>query len=120
MNRSTARQAALLGILSIGVFFAPLTGEAQPTLEQFRFDPPRLCLRDIFRWGFSYQGLPGGLAAVKNFEMSGRWEGPGEQSIRSVLTPTRDDLQGYAADQGRFQSRLLHWGPPRKAPAGTL
>lgn len=44
------------------------------------------------------------------------WEGPGEQSIRSVLTPTRDDLQRYAADQGRFESHLLHWGPPRKAP----
>ena len=33
-------QAVLMGILSIGVFFAPLTGQAQPTLEQFRFDPP--------------------------------------------------------------------------------
>ena len=48
--------------------------------------------------------------------MSGRWEGPGEQLIRSLLTPTRDDLQRYAADQGRFESHLLHWGPPRKAP----
>ena len=101
-------QAVLMGILSIGVLAAPLAGEAQPALEQFQFDPSRLCLRDTFRWGFSYQGLPGGLAAVKNFEMSGRWEGPGEQSIRSVLTPTRDDLQGHAADQGRFHSRLLH------------
>lgn len=109
-------QAVLLGILSIGVFVAPLEGEAQPTFEHFRFDPPRLCFRDTFRWAFSYRGLPGGLAAVKDFELSGRWEGPGEQSIRSVLTPTRDDLQRYAADQGRFESRLLHWGPPRKAP----
>jgi dienelactone hydrolase len=109
-------QAVLMGILSIGFFVAPLAGEAQPTLEQFRFDPSWLCLRDTFRWGFSYRGLPGGLAAVKDFEVSGRWEGPGEQSIRSVLTPTRNDLQRYAADHGRFESHLLHWGPPRKAP----
>jgi hypothetical protein len=47
------RQAALLGLLSIGVLVAPLAGEAQPALEQFRFDPPALCLRDIFQWGFS-------------------------------------------------------------------
>jgi dienelactone hydrolase len=103
-------------MLSIGVFVAPIAGEEQPSLEQFRFDPPRLCFRDTFRWGFSYRGLPGGLAAVKEFELSGRWEGPGEQSIRSLLTPTRDDLQRYAADQGRFESRLLHWGAPRKPP----
>jgi hypothetical protein len=53
---------------------------------------------------------------VRDFEMWGLWEGPGEQPIRSVLTPTRDDLQRHTADQGRFESRLLHWGPPRKAP----
>jgi dienelactone hydrolase len=109
-------QAVLMGILSIGFSVAPLAGEAQPTLEQFRVDPSRLCLRDTFRWGVSYRGFPGGLAAVKDFEVSGRWEGPGEQSIRSLLTPTRDDLQRYAADQGRFESHLLHWAPPRKAP----
>ena len=50
--------------------------------------------------------------------MEGLWEGPGERPIRSVLTPTRDDLRRYTADQGRFESRLPHWGPPRKAPAG--
>src|SRR4029453_10569502 len=112
----SSRQAVLLGVLSIGIFVAPLAGEAQPTFEHFRFDPPRLCFRDTFRWGFSYRGLPDGLAAVKEFDLSGRWEGPGEQAIRAVLTPTRDDLQRYAADQGRFESRLLHWGAPRKAP----
>ena len=105
-----------MAILSIGVFVAPIAGEEQPTLEQFRFDPPRLCFRDTFRWSFSYRGLPGGLAAVKEIELSGRWEGQGEQSIRSLLTPTRDDLQRYAADQGRFESRLQHWGAPRKPP----
>ncbi len=108
----------LTGILSMGLLAAPLAGEAQPALELFRFDPPRLCLRDTFQWGFSYRGLPGGLAAVRDFEMRGLWEGPGEQPIRSVLTPTRDDLLRHTADQGRFESRLLHWGPPRKAPAG--
>jgi hypothetical protein len=46
------------------------------------------------------------------------WEGPGEQPLRSILTPTRDNLQPYAADQGRFESRRLHWGAPRKVPAG--
>ena len=71
-----APQAVLTGILSIGVFAAPLAGEAQPALEQFRFDPPQLCLRDTFQWGFSYRGLPGGLAAVKDFEVRGLWEGP--------------------------------------------
>jgi dienelactone hydrolase len=105
-------------ILTLALLAAPLAGQAQPALEQFRFDPPRLCLRDTFQWGFSYRELPGGLAAVRDFEMWGLWEGPGEQPIRSVLTPTRDDLQRYTADQGRFESRLQHWGPPRKAPAG--
>jgi hypothetical protein len=113
---SNTPHAVLVGILSVGFFVAPLGGEAQPTIEQLRFDPPRLCLRDTFRWGFSYRGVPGGLAAVKTFELTGRWEGPDEQSVRSLLTPTRDDLQRHAADQGRFESRLLHWGPPRKMP----
>jgi dienelactone hydrolase len=111
-----ASRAVLASVLSIGFFVAPLTGEAQPTLEQFRVDPPRLCLRDTFRWGFSYGGLPGGLAAVKHLEVWGLWDGPGEQSIRSLLTPTQDELQRYTADEGRFESRLLHWGAPRKAP----
>jgi hypothetical protein len=71
----TAR-AVLSGLLSIGIVVAPFAGEAEPTLEQFRFDPPRLCLRDTFRWGFSYRGLPGGLAAVKELEVRGLWEGP--------------------------------------------
>ena len=111
-----APQAFVVGVLSIGFAVASLAGEPEPTLEQFRFDPPRLCLRDTFRWGFSYRGLPGGLAAAKELAMFARWDGPGEQSIRSVLTPTRDDLQRYVADQDRFESRLLHWGAPRKPP----
>jgi dienelactone hydrolase len=109
-------QAVLTGVLGIGLFAAPLAAEAQPALEQFRFEPPQLCLRDAFQWGFSYRGLPGGLAALRDIEVSGLWDGPGEQPIRSVLTPTRDDLHRATADQGRFDSRVLHWGPPRKAP----
>ena len=92
----------------------PPAGEAQPALDEFRFDPAGLCPRDAFRWGFSYRGIPGGLAAVKEVELRGLWQGPGEQSFRSMLTPTRDDLQRFAADQGRFESRLSHSGPPRK------
>jgi dienelactone hydrolase len=106
------------GILSIGVFIAPTVGEAQPVLEQFRFDPPRLCPRDTFQWGVSYRGLPGGLAAVRDVVMEGLWDGPGERPIRSLLTPTRDDLRTHTADQGRFESRLTHAGPPRKGPPG--
>jgi dienelactone hydrolase len=111
-----ARRPVLAGMLSLVCLAAPLAVEAQPALEQFRFDPPQLCLRDTFRWGVSYRGLPGGLAAVKDVEVGGLWDGPGEQSIRSAVTPTRDDLQRYTADQGRIESRLLHWGAPRKAP----
>ena len=111
-----ASRLVLAGSLSIGLWAAPITGGAQPALEQFRFDPPRLCARDTFQWGVSYRGLPGGLAAVKEFVMEGLWDGPGERPIRSVLTPARDDLQRHAADQGRFESRLLHWSPPRKPP----
>ena len=113
-----ALRPVLMGILSLGFLAAPLAGEAQPVLEQFRFDPPTLCLRDSFRWGFAYRGLPGGLAAVKDTGMWGLWEGPGERPIQSVLTPTRDDLERYTADHGRFESRLNHWGAPRKAPPG--
>jgi dienelactone hydrolase len=109
-------RAVLLAMLSVGFFVASPAANAQPALEQFRLDPPRLCLRDAFRWGFSYRGFSGGLAAVKHLEVSGRWDGPGELSIRSLLTPTRDDLQRHAADEGRFESYLLHWSPPRKPP----
>jgi dienelactone hydrolase len=108
------RQAVLIGVFSVGFFVAPLVGEAQPAIEEFRFDPPRVCLRETFRWGFSYRGVPGGLAGVKTFELTVRWDGPNERLLPSLLTPTRDDLQGYAADQGRFESRVLHSGPPRK------
>ena len=114
------RPAVLTAILSVGLLAAPLTGEAQPALEQVRFDPPRLCLRDTFRWGFSYQGFPGGLAAVRDLELLGLSEEPGERPIRSVLTPSRADLQRYTADQGRFESPLRHWSPPTKAPSGGV
>jgi dienelactone hydrolase len=108
----------LTGILGLGLLGAPFPGAAQPTLEQFRFDPPQLCLRDSFRWGFSYRGLPGGLAAASGVELRGFWDGLGEQRIPLVLTPTRDDLRRYPAEQGRFESSPQHWSPPRKAPAG--
>ncbi len=112
-----APPAVFAGILSLSLA-APLAGEAQPALEQLRFDPPRLCLRDTFRWGFSYRGFPGGLAAVTDLELSG--EGPGEPPIRSALTPRREDLQRYTTDQGRFESPLRHWSPSTKAPAGGV
>jgi len=65
-----APPAVLVGILSIGFLVAPLAGEAQPTLEQFRFDPPRLCFRDTFRWGFSSPVRPahGRLSSVSRCE----------------------------------------------------
>jgi dienelactone hydrolase len=108
----------LTGLLGIGLLVTPLVAEGQPTFEQLRFDPPRLCLRDTFRWGFTYQGLPGGLATARDVEL---WaQAPGEQPVRSVLTPARAELQRYTADQGRFESRLQHWGIPRKAPAGGM
>jgi dienelactone hydrolase len=100
--------------LSIGLLAAPLAAGAQPALGELRFDPPRVCPKDTFRFGFAYRGLPGGLAAVKEIVMEGLWEGPGERRIRSVLTPTRDDFRTYTADQGRFESRLVHAGPPRR------
>ena len=110
------KRVCIVGLLVLALLATPLTAETPPTVEQFRFEPSRLCLRDAFQWGFSYRGLPGGLAALRDFEIWGLWEGPGEHPIRSVLTPTRDDLQPYTADEGRFESRVLHWGPPRKAP----
>lgn len=56
---------ALVGILSLGALAIPLVDPAQPTIEDFRFDPPGLRFRNTFRWGFSHRGLTGGLAAVK-------------------------------------------------------
>jgi dienelactone hydrolase len=108
------KRTALL--VTLGLLAAPLTALAQPALEQFRFDPPRLCLRDTFRFGFSYREFPGGLAAVKDLAMEGLWEGSDERPFRSLVTPTRDDLQTNTADAGRFESRLLHWGLPRRPP----
>jgi hypothetical protein len=99
-------QAVLIGILSIGLLGSPLASEAQPALEQFRFNPPQLCFRETFRWAFSYRGLPGGLAAVKDVELFARWEGPGEQSIRSVSSgrsrrrPSLDASSVFACSLG--------------------
>ncbi len=50
-------------------------GEAQPALEQFWFDPPRLCALHTFRWGFSYRDLPGSLAAIRDIALEVRWKG---------------------------------------------
>jgi dienelactone hydrolase len=111
-----APRAVLLAMLVFGVLVAAPPANAQPALEELRFYPPRLCLRDTFRWGFSYREFPGGLAAVKQFELSGRWDGSGEPSIRSTVTPAREDLQRHTAEQGRFESQLWHWSPPRRAP----
>jgi hypothetical protein len=106
-------------LLTLALLAAPLAAEAPPALEPLRFDPPTVCPKDTFRWGFAYRDLPGGLAAVKDITMEGLWEGPGERPIRSLLTPTRDDFRPYTTDQGRFESRLTHAGPPRRgAPAG--
>jgi hypothetical protein len=112
---------ALRGLLGVAVLAVPLAAVAQPALEPLRFDPPQVCPKDTFRWGFSYRELPGGLAAVREIVLEGLWEGPGERPIRSLLTPTRDDFQPHTADQGRFESRLSHAGPPRRVtpPGGT-
>ena len=110
---------ALTGMLSLAVWTVPATGIAQPVLEQLRFDPPRVCARDTFRWGVSYRGIPGGLAAVKSVAMDGQWEGPGQPTFRSQLTPTRDDLRSNTTDQGRFESRLMHAGPAGMGPPGA-
>jgi dienelactone hydrolase len=104
----------LAGLLGLGVLAAPAASGAQPVLGPLEFDPARVCAKDTFRLGFAYRGLPGGLAAVKEIVMEGLWEGAGERPIRSLLTPTRDDFRTYTADQGRFVSRLVHAGPPRK------
>ena len=111
-----APRALFLGLLVVGFLLAPPPVEGQPALEQLQFAPPRLCLRDGFRWGFSYRGFPGGLAAVTALELVARWDGPGEQPIRSLLTPAREDLQGHAAEQGRFESQLWHWSPVGRKP----
>ena len=107
-------------MLTLGLWAVPTTGTAQPVLEQLRFDPSRVCPRDTFRWGVSYRGIPGGLAAMKAVVIEALWEGPGEQTFRSQLTPTRDDFRSNTTEQGRFESRLMHAGPPRKMPAPSL
>ncbi len=113
-----APRLALIGIVGLGLLAAPLVAVAQPALENFRFDPPRACARGTLRWGVSYRGLPGGLAAAKEVSMEGLWEGPGERRRRSLLSPARDDLQPYTADQGRFESRIVHAGPARRGQPG--
>jgi dienelactone hydrolase len=114
-----AYQCVLACLVSLGVCIVPATGAAQPILEQLRFDPPHVCPRDTFRWGVSYRGIPGGLAAVKAVAMEAQWEGPGQQTFRSLLTPTRDDFRSNTTDRGRFESRLMHAGPARMGPPGA-
>ena len=71
-------------MLSLGLLAAPIDGAAQPALEPLRFDPPPVCPKDTFRWGFAYRDLPGGLAAVKDIAMEGLWRGPAsDRSARS-------------------------------------
>src|SRR5262245_23677419 len=108
----TVPRPVLVGALSIGLLVAPAVGGAQPVLEEFRFDPPQLCLRDVFQWGFSYRGIPGGLAAVKDLAMETVFAG---RTVRSPLTPARADLQRHTADQGRFEGLHLH--RTRRLPA---
>jgi dienelactone hydrolase len=109
---------ALAAVLTFGSCVVPTVGKAEPALEELRFDPGRWCPRGSFRWGVSYRGLPGGLAAVRDIRMEGLWVGPGERAFRSLLTPDTEDLQSYTADQGRFESRLMHSGPARKDLSG--
>src|SRR5713101_6812228 len=90
-----------MGFLNIGVLAAPIAGKAEPTIEQFRFDPPQLCLRDMFRWGFSYRGLPGGLAAVKEVELRGLLEG---RPVRSPLTIARTPGRRAAVQPSRMRA----------------
>ena len=87
------RQTVFTAMLGVGMLIGPLVAQAQPAIEAFRFDPPQVCLRELLRWGFSYRGVPGGLAGVKTFELTVRWHGPNERSFPSLLTPTRDELQ---------------------------
>src|SRR5262245_30669919 len=101
-----AARLVFAAILSASFWAVPIAGEAQPVIEQLEFDPPQLCLRDVFRWRFSYRGIPGGLAGVKDLAMEGVFQG---RTVRSPLTPTRDDLQRHTADEGRFESLRLHW-----------
>jgi dienelactone hydrolase len=114
-----AYRYALAGMLTLGLWNVPSIGAAQPLLEQLRFDPPGVCARDTFRWGVSYRGIPGGLAAVKAVAMEAQWEGPGQPTFRSQLTPTRDDFRSNTTDQGRFESRLTHAGPAGMGPPGA-
>jgi dienelactone hydrolase len=107
------------GVVSIGLLALAAAGQAEPALEPLWFDPPQVCSRDAFRWGFSYRDLPGGLAAVRDIEMEALWQGAGQRPIRSLLTPTREDFRPYTAEQGRFESRLTHTGPRRSVPAGA-
>jgi dienelactone hydrolase len=108
----------LMGIASLASLAAPLAVAAEPVLEDFRFDRPRICVRDTLRWGVSYRGFPGGLAAAKEISMEALWEGQGELRRRSLLTPGKDELQPYTAEQGRFESRILHAGPARSGRPG--
>jgi dienelactone hydrolase len=108
----------LASLLGFGSWAVPTVGRAQPTLEELRFEPARWCPRSSFRWGVSYRGLPGGLAVVRDITMERLWAGPGERAFRSLLTPDREDLRSYTADQGRFESRLMHSGPARKGLSG--
>jgi len=66
------------------------------------------------RWGISYRELPGGLPAIKNVEMQALWDLPGEKAIRSLLTPTRDDLQRQTAEHEPVREPpLAFWQPCR-------
>ena len=112
-----APRLALAGILGLGLLAAPLAAVAQPALDNFRFDPPRVCARDTLRWESRIGDFPAAWRPRKEVSMEGLWEGPGERPMRSLLTPARDDLQPYTADQGRFESRILHAGPAREGTA---
>ena len=93
-------RTSVVAFLALALLAAPPAAQAQPALEQFRFDPPQLCLRDVFQWGFSYHGIPGGLAAVRDLAMEGVFEG---RTVRSPLTPMKRGPSALRRRSGAVQ-----------------
>jgi hypothetical protein len=118
--------ALLTAVPGIGLLAVPLAGSTQPALEPLRFDPPQVCPKDTFRWGFAYRDLPGGLAAVRDITLEGLRLFHGTADDLAPVAPCRayvERLRRAGADAQIAEYPGAHHGfdrpsdaPPRHLP----
>ncbi len=105
---------AFLLVFARAAFGAPEDG--QPSIQDLKFNVPKVRQGDTIQYSFVYKNFIGGLAAVKDVEMWIHWQRPGDRPVRSRFVPNREELAKHTAESGSFDSRPLKWRAPEAAP----